>query len=424
MRQVVLQCFLAYLVLLSIGSCLLLLSYTLPRELLDNSIHQSLQLLKLEGMYPQYGLSFRKITLDNYTDSLMLNTAYFATGSEPVAAALLNNRGLASVDEIDQITNLESTHNQTNKAHSPYARYWHGYTIFLRPLLVWLEYGQLRLLLTTIIISSFLWLVYQTYQHKGLARAVAVLVAGVATDVVYVGQSMQFSQVFIIGILASLFYLYFLQRQKQAVYVLFFVTGGLTAFFDLLTAPLVTLGLLLLVSVDSRSIKSLVEQLWLWSTGFGLVWLSKWLLVDLVLDQGLVLDAFGHVVNRTVAVPDAGFSHWRTVLLNVQQLIGYYRSNKVVAALVVFVLGVLFVFFKRRFTATLFRRIVLWVFLAVLPYAWYVIAANHSYLHVWYTYRAQFLTVGAVVMVYSECINWKKLRDASKSILKSGKHRR
>lgn len=163
----------------------------------------------------------------------------------------------------------------------------------------------------------------------------------------YLGQSLQFSQVYIIGIFVALWYVMRKPSSNDDTVTVFFVAGGLTAFFDLLTAPVVTLGFVSIVAANPEKWRSTLVQLMGWGVGYVSVWLSKWLIVDLVLSQGLVKDAIGHVINRTVTVPDPQFSHLRTVVLNVQQLIGYDRSNKFFAVGVAGFAAVALVAFRR-----------------------------------------------------------------------------
>lgn len=38
---------------------------------------------------------------------------------------------------------------------------------------------------------------------------------------------------------------------------------------------------------------------------------------------------------------------------------------------------------------------------ALLPYVWYILAANHSYQHSWFTYRSQLTTVLCLTLVFA-----------------------
>jgi hypothetical protein len=407
MSKFLLRPFLLWFSLVTLFISSLLLTSLIPTSLLRASIGNSLETLKPEGTYPSFGLPFRRIALDNYTDALILNTAYSVDNHQPFRAALFNFRKLLRSDESDQIKNLDAHYREQTTSEASYERYWHGYLVVLRPLLLLFSYSQVRFLLFLALLTSFGYLLYQTTLHKSWAHVAALLIAAIYVDFFYLGQSIQFSQVFLIGIGASLWYL----KKKdhlQDLTALFFITGALTSFFDLLTAPLVTLGFLLIVTTDPNHKKPTLLNICWWVLGYSLLWVSKWVLVELIFAPGAMSDALGHVLNRTVHEADPNFSHLQAVLLNIRQLIGYARSNKFGALFIAGAAGLFFFRYRKLDTRSL-QRASTWAMIAALPYGWYLVAANHSYLHVWFTYRAQFLSVAAAVLLYSEVIDWKNV---------------
>src|SRR3990167_4386513 len=126
----------SYFVLLSIFLFSIILVCLIPSSLLKNNIGASLVTLKAEGTYPTAGFPLRPIVLDNFTDPVMLNTAYSVDSKQPFRSALTNIRHAATQDEINQIINLEGLYNNQAKVTFGYERYWHGYLVFLRPMLV------------------------------------------------------------------------------------------------------------------------------------------------------------------------------------------------------------------------------------------------------------------------------------------------
>ena len=420
MRKYFSHFFIAFFGLLTFFFLAQLVVSTIPSAALDRSIGHSLETLKSEGTYPSTGLPFRRIVLDNFTDPLMLNIAYAGSESSLLEKAFLNTWSLEVSGGMNQIRNLESAYLGTSQATASYERYWHGYLIFLRPLLMVFSYDGIRVMISFVLFISFFALLYRIWKKVSPVRAVAVLVAAVGVDFFFLGQSMQFSQVFLIGIFSGLWYLRSGER-KTPPYLLFFVTGALTSFFDLLTAPLVTLGFLLIVATDVSKRREIVLNIISWTLGYLLLWASKWLMLEFMFDNGSITDALGHVLNRTVTQADAQFSYFRVLQLNIQQLIGYDRTNKYFVLLVAIVMGSILGFFRKINKVTLSRAAV-WGGLALLPYIWYVLAANHSYLHVWYTYRAQFLSLAAGILLYSEVIDTKRINSRLKSFFKRHKN--
>lgn len=391
---------------------LLIIASLLPSSWLKSNVGNSLTTLQQEGTYPLFGLRPRKIVLDNFTDALILNTAYSSRSDEPIKSALLNPRILVALNEIDQIKNLEASYLEQGQSSANYERYWHGYLVLLRPLLTLMSYAQIRLLLTVGLWGVFAWLLYQVWHKIHPARSAALLIAAMSVDFFYVGQSLQFSAVFFIGIMAALWYVRHRHPRPETLPLLFFAVGATTSFFDLLTAPLVSLAFLLVVTSRPDSKLLTFRNICFWVGGYAAFWVSKWLIVDVLYSQGVVRDALNHVQNRTLNPADENFSHFQTLKLNLQQLIGYDRLSKMLLLALATVASIfLIVYRKKNFVTQLTQSVLNWGWLALIPYAWYLIAANHSYLHVWYTYRSQFLTVACLTLIYAQLIDWKKVRS-------------
>src|SRR3990167_10964141 len=137
-----------YAILLSLFiSSIVVISY-IPSKLLKHNIGESIKTLKMEGTYPSFGLLFRQIVLDNFTDSIILNTAYSVDETQPIMSAFTNNRFMETDNAINQIDNLESNYLNKPGIQVRYERYWHGYLVFVRPLLTIFSYSSVRYLLT------------------------------------------------------------------------------------------------------------------------------------------------------------------------------------------------------------------------------------------------------------------------------------
>ncbi len=211
---------------------------------------------------------------------------------------------------------------------------------------------------------------------------VAVLAGLLAVDFFFIWQSLQFSSVFHIAIFSSIFLLLTYQKNQNYL-VLFFIIGGVTSFFDLLTVPLITLGLPLIVylQLSKKGIKDLACNSISWAIGYLLLWATKWVIVEYFFVPGAIQTSIDQIVNRTITKADPEFNHINTIKRNVFQLIGYDKRNKIVdLASAVFMGG----FFMRyvNFKQVKLKSLLPWIIIGIMPYAWYLVAANHSYLHV------------------------------------------
>lgn len=408
----------AYFVLLAVFLSSLTLSSLIPSALIRQNIGSSLPTLESEGTYPSFGVPWRRIVLDNFTDSLMLNTAYTVDSHRPFRSALVNNRFEGITDNVNQITNLKNGYLHYNVSEVTYERYWHGYLVFLRPLLLFVSYPGIRNILTLLLNAAFIWFIYLCFKKLGIKKTVCFILGFLSVDFFYLGRSLQFSDVFLVGLSAAI-YLLRKYQPHQRPFLLFFIVGGLTSFFDLLTAPLVSLGIPLIVisSLNREKLKNILSYCLSWSAGYLLLWYSKWLIVDRLFLPGAIANSFYHVINRTVTRVGPNFSQFNAVRLNLFQLLGHDPVNK---AIVVIFGGILLGLWLKylSFKRVRLENILPWIVIGLIPYAWYVIAASHSYLHVWFTYRNQLQSVVSLFLIMAEFVDWPRLsRDFSSTRL-------
>ena len=135
----------AFAATLAVLFVLLLAAYALPGGPVRSHVYTSAQTIAEEGLYPEY-FGFKLFQMDNYTDTVMLFEAASADEAPPLTAMMTNTA--YNVDNFETLAEdlqwyIEkdwSTGAQRTDAPAltpfSYARYWHGYLIWLRPLLL------------------------------------------------------------------------------------------------------------------------------------------------------------------------------------------------------------------------------------------------------------------------------------------------
>lgn len=155
---------------------LMTLSSLIPSNFLKKNIQESAEDMLNRGECQAVSIDVKKPLFKFiYTDALMLNTAYSIDNKKPLESFLLARKnyipGITKTihtntpndlptaekylnDKYDdnvkyQIMELYDT-SYSNELYESfeYARYWHGYLIFLRPLLVIFNYSQIGIILT------------------------------------------------------------------------------------------------------------------------------------------------------------------------------------------------------------------------------------------------------------------------------------
>ena len=87
------------------------------------------------------------------------------------------------------------------------------------------------------------------------------------------------------------------------------------------------------------------------------------------------------------------FTRWEAVTTN----FGMLNLCMIGIAAVVLLLSVII---KRQKIS--YKKAVLFLIIGLMPYVWYFLLANHSYLHWWFTYRLQAITVVCLLFVFCD----------------------
>jgi hypothetical protein len=183
-----------------------------------------------------------------------------------------------------------------------------------------------------------------------------------------------------------------------------FIIGCLTAYLDLLTAPLLTCGLPLIVYLsveDEDTFKKKLQSLFLfavlWGVGYTFTWASKWALGTVFTDMNVFKDAFDTILYRAGS---KGFSRVDAITSNFNLL-----PIVTVNLLLILLLPLVILFFNKKAIKTNLLLLIV----ATFPYLWYLVLAQHSWWHPWFTYRIQAISIIAVFFIFINFISWDKV---------------
>ncbi|HAU98683.1 MAG: hypothetical protein UX04_C0002G0276 [Microgenomates group bacterium GW2011_GWF2_45_18] len=412
MLQVIYRIVLSYVVLLLIFVGSLYVVNNIPTEMVRKNLEGSVAVIKHEGMYPSRGISWRKIVLDNFTDAIMLNVAYSVDSNDPLRSSIRTIQHDGDEKAEDQALNLEKIGQKSGVHETVYERYWHGYLIFLRPLLTIGSYAHVRVV-WSIALYILAGLVFVEMRKRvGIRAAFAFLIGLIAVDFFWIGESLQLSNVFMTGMIGSYILLKNQHWSFSSTLIFFFIMGGVTSYIDFLSAPLVGLSLLLFIAVErirGKLVQKVALLAFFWMVGYSSLWASKWFLAEFTYVRGAITSGYTKVEDRMMSPVDAEFSRVVAVKRNFLQFRGYDKRNK----FALLYLGIGYSIFMLRyltFRSARFERVIIFLGLGFLPYAWYFFAAEHSYIHVLFTYRNQLMTVISFFLLSCEFVHWEKLR--------------
>ena len=411
-----------YVILITLFVALLALSSIFPSSWIKENVAESTEYLiseadSEESNYWYVPIVYKgiKVIFDNYSDALMINTAYSIDNNEPLYSAFVARKnyipgktdiiieegpgelGFASKFTYrDQVQELNATVNGEVLESFEYARYWHGYLAVIRPLLILFNINSIRILFIILFIILGIILFYLLCKKINLITAIIFLIGLFYVEYLYIGLSIQGSFVFFIMMIASIIILKRYDKIKSFP-LLFFITGMITNFFDLLSAPALTLGIPMLIyfalknKEQELSIKEYILKIASlsisWVIGYALTWVAKWTLLDLIYQKNIFNVALQQVFYRAGGEETVSFLE---VLISNYE---YVMGGIMISLLAIYIYTIAKGLSNYKLKLKLTKRILPFFIIALIPIVWYFVVQNHSYHHAFFTYRNLALTL-------------------------------
>lgn len=395
---------------------------TIPNKKLEKNVIKSAEELRKEGTALIIQNFENEAYQDNYTDALMINTVYSIDEKEPIESIILARRSYNKNKTFSQWTrqnlkenedpteDLELTVENKNEKYYTYGRYWHGYIAYLRPLLLIFDYTTIRIIFSIILNILGITLVYIIYRKYdkviSIIIAVSLLIIGYQSS----GLSLTYFSVLAISMITSIY----IALKKDIKIEYFFIIGGLTSFFDLLTFPVLTLGMplitYLIVNKEKLTYKKMLLMSLNWLFGYAIIWISKWIISDILFDQNIIKEAIDTVLERTSNVAyDKKINIARTIFFN----ISWIPFESLMTVLIT--IGIIIIAKKCK-VRIINKEISKYLLISVLPIMWYCLTQNHSYMHCKYAYKNLILT-----LISLGIIDYKIIKQILTSQLKESK---
>lgn len=383
---------------------LLAATYFIPQRYMYDHIKESAIILHNEGLGKFLWETIRATELDTYTDGLMLNIAYTVTGDGARDVLLGPRVKVGDINPMESLYEVVALGNG-NYWVKNYARYWHGHLVLLRPLLCFFTYAEIRQI--NMAVQLVLVFVLITMLANSEHRRLIVPFCGMYIFLTPISlfSSLQYSPCFYIMMLTllALFALggYLNDVRRNYVFVL---SGIMTAFFDLLTYPLVTLAVPLAAHLASdrecavsvkKSFKDTVLYTISWGVGYAGMWASKWIIASMLTDENVIKSAIDQIKHRSGHFNE-DFTWLSTIRLN----LGACGTKVIFIAL----LGLL-LYMVIKGVINRCRTGLKWkplsctgavLFVAAYPFLWYFCTLNHSSAHYYFTWRELAASVFAV----------------------------
>ena len=423
----------AGVVIASILCAMLLLMITgwIPKSMIRESCVESGAYFEEHELFPLLLEGQFNTRQDNYADCILVNILYHIDKKDLLRSlikASYYNPELQSV-EVSLAESLAGD----KTPDVDYFRYWHGGMVLLRPLFVFTGIRGARIILGVVLLLLTLTVIALMWKQKVKTLAVCYFLGNVIIQTWMCAFSIEYITTFLLmNIFLILLLLWFPPRTYtgafyRRVYAILCASGVWTCFFDFLTTETLTVTmpilLLLVLRYQAGELESIRQEsrrllcgLLCWGSSYAIMFITKWLLAVVVLGRqafGEAMKAAGERVGGAVYLgntnldPEAsGIQRFLGAVIRNQGSLFPFRNTMGMGAAAISFLAVLFVclaliylFRSKQFDG---RLLLLILMIGAVPYLRYIVLENHAYLHYFFTYRAQLVTVTGVLFVTYE----------------------
>lgn len=387
------------------GTVIMIAVQCLPASTIKKHVSESADVFRSEGSYKALFKRYLWITvLDNYTDATMLTECVAADENRGVAYNAMNAAYYLPTDIYKKPSDALVIYadGQNEYYQQEYARYWHGYKLFLRPLLLVFNYSGIRIIngiIAGLVTLAALWAVARRF---GVKYLIAYMAAIICMSPWVIPFSMQNSSIYYIMNIGVIWLCLDsrITMESFRMPVVLLVMGIMTAFFDFLTYPVASLGVPLTICAIMMKNEKLTDELYVlfkccvsWAMGYGLMWAGKWAAGSVILHRNVIDNAINQINYRSGNM-------YENVIMGymINEKIFFFEKieNPFKTACVDYVLAIMGAIIAVSFILMIIYRnehlkrkknLLIFGFIALLPIAWYCVVANHTIVHWFFVFR-------------------------------------
>ena len=364
---------------------------------------------------------------DNYADSILLNVLWNIKSNSPFVSSI--DTKYYNGEDYGENWGLYQSLNGT-APNTDYTRYWHGSVAFIRPLLVFTDVNGVRNISFAVLIILVAMTLFILMSQKHYFAAAALCISMIGIQFWNIRLSLEYIPAFMVCFSLCPFYI-ILEKKNDCYLTLLSVIGGvMIAFFDFLTVEtislLVPLVLVFIVRADDNRLGNFKENFLLsakcgfcWVISYTMTFIVKWSAASAITGENKFITALSAAEVRLYdgtqmplykQIPSAILANLSTIFGGTERI----KISSVILGITVtaLIMGSIFLLFRKKeknISATFTLLI-----MALIPYIRYMVLNNHSYLHEFFTYRAQItviLCLLAILWYNTElCIQPKKVK--------------
>lgn len=356
-----------------------------------------------------------------YADTMLLNVIWHYDSSDPLKSIMRSNY-YSKTDPEQMDYSLEEI--VENEGNTQYIRYWHGYSVFIKPLLTIFDLGQINVIAYVVMFILNIIFIYKLIKNK-LYDVLFSYILGFILCIYYIVPScIEYIWCYFIFLIASIICISLENKNKDIGYALF-LTGMITCYLDFLTNEITTLlvPLIIILTMKYKKIRSNNNRInskfvfryvfrvcFLWLLGYVLTWLAKWVLASLILNVNAinyVKDSLLYRIGttRTLKMMILCIKKNYSMLLFVNKS---FVSDGICFYVPHIVLLIWYFLLDKKNRTNIIVFIVC-VLISIVPYFRFALILNHSSGHFVFTYRDQIITIMSLTLGIINTVNFRRI---------------
>lgn len=406
--------FVLLIVSIFIGILLLWGVYTFPTDKMAKNVAKSENTIREQddiGILIAGNYSEMFTSVDTVTHIIMFHEVITPSSGNAFTDALLVPAADYWADDwVGNLTDYATYREYEEKDYIPYARYWHGYLVFLKPLFSFFDlqtiYNINGILQLIIMIAIFF-----LFKKRLGNYCYAYLVTMLTMNPIFIMQSIQLSLIFYILHFVLLLLLLRKWDSEHIIY-LFVLDGILVAYFDFLTYPLVALAIPLITyllqnpNMDlKKKFFSVINNAISFVIGYIGMWGSKWIVATLFTNENIILDAINSVLYRTGIKDDEVSSMFGTSgiteALTRNMTVFFDEINCFILLVSIVVLAICILKNKKKPNIRV-SNLLFYIIFAIMPFVWFAVLSNHCSYHPHLEWRTMSICVFSVSVILIE----------------------
>ena len=351
--------------------------------------------------YMSNGMKFPALMQDRITDYIMVSAA---CPPDTFAELTLAERAMLcpAVSHRSECASAAEARRSADTFYgfepALYGRYWHGYLVWLRPLLLVTDARGVYTIVAVTLYALLAALCLLMWRRRLWRGATALLASLVLCAWWVVPGCIALSISWGIAFAASIVMLAVprLTSPPLSGALTFFAIGSLTSFSELMLTPLVTLTLPCIVVGLSqerwRSCRGVAVLAACWLAGYAGMWAGKWLAAWALTGHNFAAEAWHSIMMRTMGTGSEGGA--KHILSRFGALIAAHPWATAAAAAAVIIIAIVATRRARRAGSAWLLAV------AGTQIAWFALTAEHALVHFPYTYRALAPVVMAIILTF------------------------